>query len=43
MTSQSNGAGILHGGNLHDAKALFPEAPEPGIDLSTGINPNAYP
>lgn len=32
-----------HGGNLHDAKALFPEAPEPWIDLSTGINPNAYP
>ena len=32
-----------HGGNLHDAKALFPEAPEPWIDLSTGINPTAYP
>ncbi|NIX77868.1 threonine-phosphate decarboxylase CobD [Microvirga terricola] len=34
---------MQHGGNLHDAKALFPEAPEPWIDLSTGINPNAYP
>ncbi|MGO4704940.1 threonine-phosphate decarboxylase CobD [Microvirga sp. 2MCAF38] len=32
-----------HGGNLHDAKTLFPEAPEPWLDLSTGINPNAYP
>ena len=32
-----------HGGNLHDAKALFPKAPEPWIDLSTGINPTAYP
>jgi cobalamin biosynthetic protein CobC len=34
---------VIHGGNLHDAKALFPEAPEPWIDLSTGINPTAYP
>ncbi|MGO4573236.1 threonine-phosphate decarboxylase CobD [Microvirga sp. 2TAF3] len=32
-----------HGGNLHDAKALFPEAPEPWLDLSTGINPTPYP
>ncbi|MBZ6077260.1 threonine-phosphate decarboxylase CobD [Microvirga sp. WGZ8] len=32
-----------HGGNLHDAKARFPKAPEPWIDLSTGINPRAYP
>jgi cobalamin biosynthetic protein CobC len=34
---------MQHGGNLHDAKALFPEAPEPWLDLSTGINPNPYP
>jgi cobalamin biosynthetic protein CobC len=34
---------IEHGGNLHDAKARFPEAPEPWIDLSTGINPTPYP
>jgi cobalamin biosynthesis protein CobC len=34
---------MRHGGNLHDAKALFPEAPEPWIDLSTGINPDPYP
>ena len=34
---------VNHGGNLHDAKALFPEAPEPWLDLSTGINPNPYP
>ncbi len=32
-----------HGGNLHDAKALFPKAPEPWIDLSTGINPDCLP
>ena len=34
---------MQHGGNLHDAKALYPEAPEPWLDLSTGINPNSYP
>jgi cobalamin biosynthetic protein CobC len=34
---------MQHGGNLHDAKALFPEAPGPWLDLSTGINPNSYP
>jgi cobalamin biosynthesis protein CobC len=34
---------MQHGGNLHDAKALFPEAPEPWLDLSTGINPHSYP
>lgn len=25
------------------ARSLFPQAPEPWIDLSTGINPHAYP
>jgi cobalamin biosynthesis protein CobC len=34
---------IRHGGNLASARALFPEAPEPWIDLSTGINPHSYP
>lgn len=34
---------IWHGGDLATAKALFPEAPEPWIDLSTGINPIPYP
>jgi cobalamin biosynthesis protein CobC len=33
----------LHGGDLSAARSLFPEAPEPFIDLSTGINPNPYP
>jgi cobalamin biosynthetic protein CobC len=32
-----------HGGNLAAARALFPDAPEPWIDLSTGINPVPYP
>lgn len=33
----------MHGGDLGRARALFPDAPEPFIDLSTGINPYAYP
>ena len=32
-----------HGGSLGRAKALFPQAPEPFVDLSTGINPHSYP
>ena len=32
-----------HGGSLDVARRLFPGAPEPFIDLSTGINPFAYP
>jgi cobalamin biosynthetic protein CobC len=35
--------GIRHGGNLGQARLLFPQAPEPWIDLSTGINPHSYP
>lgn len=34
---------VEHGGDLHAAKARFPEAPEPWVDLSTGINPTPYP
>src|ERR1700691_1937079 len=32
-----------HGGALEVARRLAPEAPGPWIDLSTGINPYAYP
>ena len=32
-----------HGGSLGRARSLFPDAPEPWIDLSTGINPHSYP
>jgi cobalamin biosynthetic protein CobC len=32
-----------HGGNINAARRLFPEAPEPWIDLSTGINAVPYP
>ena len=35
--------GLLHGGDLDGARAAFPEAPEPWVDLSTGINPWPYP
>jgi cobalamin biosynthetic protein CobC len=34
---------IEHGGDLAAAMAAFPSAPRPWIDLSTGINPWAYP
>jgi cobalamin biosynthetic protein CobC len=32
-----------HGGALKVARRLAPQAPEPWIDLSTGVNPHAYP
>jgi cobalamin biosynthetic protein CobC len=32
-----------HGGNLGAARRLFPDAPTPWIDLSTGVNPHPYP
>src|SRR5260370_28777000 len=31
------------GRDLGAARQLFPEAPQPFIDLSTGINPDSYP
>ena len=34
---------MYHGGGLAVARRRFPAAPEPWIDLSTGINPVAYP
>jgi cobalamin biosynthesis protein CobC len=34
---------LEHGGSLDAVRRLFPEAPEPFIDLSTGINPFACP
>ncbi|HRP77908.1 MAG TPA: threonine-phosphate decarboxylase CobD [Aquamicrobium sp.] len=32
-----------HGGSLSRAVRLFPDAPRPWLDLSTGINPHPYP
>jgi cobalamin biosynthetic protein CobC len=34
---------LPHGGDLAAARRLFPDAPKPFVDLSTGINPNPYP
>lgn len=34
---------LWHGGDLGAARRLFPEAPGPWVDLSTGINPIHYP
>ncbi|MFZ1149371.1 MAG: threonine-phosphate decarboxylase CobD [Xanthobacteraceae bacterium] len=34
---------LVHGGRLATAQRLFTDAPEPFIDLSTGINPYSYP
>jgi len=34
---------FMHGGNVEAAMRLFPQAPQPWLDLSTGINPRAYP
>ncbi|MGE0253222.1 MAG: threonine-phosphate decarboxylase CobD [Alphaproteobacteria bacterium] len=36
-------AAIEHGGDLSAARRRFPGAPEPFIDLSTGINPVPWP
>lgn len=36
-------AAVDHGGSLGRARVLFPQAPEPFVDLSTGINPHSYP
>lgn len=32
-----------HGGRLGVARSLFPDVPQPWVDLSTGINPRSYP
>ncbi|MCJ2133324.1 threonine-phosphate decarboxylase CobD [Methylobacterium sp. J-026] len=36
-------APIAHGGDLGALRLAFPDAPEPWLDLSTGINPVPYP
>jgi cobalamin biosynthesis protein CobC len=33
---------LAHGGDLAAARRLFPAAPRPFVDLSTGINPHRY-
>lgn len=36
-------SGADHGGNLSAARRAFPSAPEPWLDLSTGVSPYPYP
>jgi cobalamin biosynthetic protein CobC len=43
MIPHSAAAPLPHGGDLAAARRLFPDAPEPFVDLSTGINPHSYP
>src|SRR5262245_61561510 len=43
MISHSDATPLEHGGDLAAARRLFPHAPQPFIDLSTGINPHPYP
>jgi cobalamin biosynthetic protein CobC len=44
LRETEKGAAVTdHGGSLGRARALFPQAPEPWVDLSTGINPHSYP
>lgn len=42
-TPEGQSETIEHGGDLAAVRLRFPAAPEPWIDLSTGINPHAYP
>jgi cobalamin biosynthetic protein CobC len=43
MTFHSDEPPLEHGGDLAAARRLFPDAPQPFVDLSTGINPYPYP
>src|SRR6266540_2087083 len=43
MISHLDAGSLEHGGDLAGARRLFPHAPQPFIDLSTGINPHPYP
>jgi cobalamin biosynthetic protein CobC len=42
-TGVLTGKPIAHGGDLGDVRRRHPQAPQPWIDLSTGINPLPYP
>lgn len=43
ITATGTAEPLAHGGDLSNIRRRFPEAPEPWIDLSTGINPVPYP
>lgn len=42
-TQIATGRFAHHGGRLGAARSLFPDVRQPWVDLSTGINPRAYP
>jgi cobalamin biosynthesis protein CobC len=42
-TQIAAGRFAYHGGRLGVARSLFPDVPQPWVDLSTGINPRPYP
>src|SRR5947207_11662386 len=43
MVLKAGAISLPHGGDLTAARRQFPDAPQPFIDLSTGINPHSYP
>jgi cobalamin biosynthetic protein CobC len=43
MSCDVDATPLEHGGDLDAARRIFSDAPEPFIDLSTGINPHSYP
>jgi cobalamin biosynthesis protein CobC len=43
ITRPAGAEPVSHGGDLDAARKQFPGAPEPWIDLSTGINPVPFP
>jgi cobalamin biosynthesis protein CobC len=43
VIENEDGAAVYHGGDLGAARSLFPDAPTPWLDLSTGINATPYP
>lgn len=43
ITATGTAEPLAHGGDLSAIRQHFPQAPEPWIDLSTGINPVPYP
>ena len=43
ITQPATAEPVSHGGDLDTARERYPDAPEPWIDLSTGINPVPFP
>ena len=43
MVPKPDATSLFHGGDLTAARQEFPNAPQPFIDLATGINPHPYP